>query len=276
MEQDSVVEDLTRLGLAKNEAKAFRSLVKLGKSTASKIAEDSGIPRSKVYETLESLKNLGIIREELDTSPREFNPFPVESVIRHLEERVRVSANSSLSVLVALQNSRRKESKEFAWVLRGLEQMLMDMRTSIENAEEYVYIATAGPAILGQLRGAFSIAKNKGVDLKLFTTTPGSQEVVGLEHYLSINIAMPGSEVLKEGFKDFFQGSQIIADELEPTRMLIMNIDGRESIGVFLAKDETSQPWSLHVRSRLVVIIQWQVVKTILSDVEGIIQNKML
>ena len=276
MGQDSVVDDLMRLGLTKNEARAFRSLVKLGKSTASKIAEDSGIPRSKVYETLESLKNLGIIREELDTTPREFDPFPVESVIRHLEERVKVSANSSLSILLALQNSRREEPKEFAWASRGVEQMLMDMRTSIENAEEYVYIATAGPAILGQLRSSFSIAKGKGVDLKLFTTTPGSQEVAGLEHYLSINIAMPGSEELKEGFKDFFQGPQIIADDLDPTHMLIMNIDGRESIGVFLAIDDASQAWSLHIRSRLVVIIQWQVVKTVLSGVERIIQNKML
>ena len=169
MTQDSVIEDLTRLGLTKNEARAFRSLVKLGRSSASTIAGDSGIPRSKVYETLEQLKSLGIIREEVDTSPREFEPFPVESVLRYLEERVKGSVKSSMTVLSSLQSSRKEEPKEFAWAVRGHEQMLMDIRTSIEKAKKFVYIASASPAILNHLRGAFSIAKSQGVDIKLIT-----------------------------------------------------------------------------------------------------------
>ncbi len=274
MGQDNIVEDLIQLGLTKNGAKAFKSLVKLGRATASKIAEDSGIPRSKVYETLESLKNLGIIREELDTSPREFDPFPVESVIRHLEERIKVSANSSLAILKALQESRKQEPKEFAWAVRGHEQILVDIRTAIENAGNYVKIASASPEILGHLRTAFSAAKNQGISIELITTTSGAREVVGLEHYLSVNIGMPTKEILLESFKEIFQNPQIPPDEWEPTRMLIMNVDGHESVGVFLPKDDSSQPWALHIRSQLVVLIQWQVVKTVISFVEAISQNK--
>jgi hypothetical protein len=86
---------------------------------------------------------------------------------------------------------------------------------------------------------------------------------------------MPGKDLLMESFKEVFQSPPISPEEFEPTRMLIMNVDGRESVGVFLPGDDTSQPWALHIRSRLVVLIQWQVVKTVLSGVEAIIQNRM-
>jgi hypothetical protein len=86
---------------------------------------------------------------------------------------------------------------------------------------------------------------------------------------------MPSTELLLESFKEVFQAPPLTPDEWEPTRMLIVNVDGRESIGVFLPGEDTSQPWALHIRSRLVVMIQWQVVKTVLSGVEAIIQGKM-
>jgi sugar-specific transcriptional regulator TrmB len=274
--QNTIVDDLTSIGLTKNEAKAYHSLVKLGRSTARIIAEDSGIPRSKVYETLELLEKRGIIKKVSGTDPTEFDPAPVDAALDHLEEKVTSSATSARKVLSGLQALRGVEAKEFAWAVQGMEQVIMGIRSAIENAQEFVYIASASPVILGHLRGAFSTAKNRGVKIELITTTPGSKEVAGLEHYLTLRIAMPSKELLMESFKELFQTPMISKDDWEPTRMLIVNIDGRESIGVFLPGDDATQPWSLHIRSRLVVFIQWQVVKTVISTVESIIQKRML
>ena len=275
MAQDTIVGDLTSLGLTKNEAKAYHSLVRLGKSSASIIAEDSGIPRSKVYETLGLLEKRGIIKKVTGSDPTLFDPAPVDAALDHLEEKVKSSATSARKMLKGIQSLRGKEAKEFAWAVQGMEQVIVGLRTAIESAQEYVYIASASPTLLGHLRGAFSAAKSRGVAIELFTTTPGSQEVSGLEHYLTVTIAMPSKDLLMESFKEVFQSPPISPEEFEPTRMLIMNVDGRESIGVFLPGDDTSQPWALHIRSRLVVLIQWQVVKTVLSGVEAIIQNRM-
>jgi len=275
MAQDTIVGDLTSLGLTKNEAKAYHSLVRLGKSSARVIAEDSGIPRSKVYETLDLLEKRGIIKKVTGSDPALFDPAPVDAALDHLEEKVKSSATSARKKLKGLQSLRGIEAKEFAWAVQGMEQVIMGLRTAIENAEEFVYIASASPGLLGHLRGAFSTAKSRDVNIELFTTTPGSQEVPGLEHYLTVTIAMPGKELLMESFNEIFQSPPLSSDEWEPTRMLIVNVDGRESIGVFLPGDDSSQPWALHIRSRLVVLIQWQVVKTVLSSVEAIIQGKM-
>jgi sugar-specific transcriptional regulator TrmB len=275
MSQDTIVGDLTSLGLTKNEAKAYHSLVRLGRSTARLIAEDSGIPRSKVYETLNLLEKRGIIRKMTGSDPTLFDPAPVEAALDHLEEKVKSSATSARKKLKGLESLRGTEAREFAWAVQGVEQVIMGLRTAIENAQEYILIASASPGLLGRLRGAFSTAKSRDVKTELFTTTPGSHEVPGLEHYLKVSIAMPSPDLLMESFKEVFQSPRLSPDEWEPTRMLIVNIDGRESIGVFLPGDDKSQPWALHIRSRLVVMIQWQVVKTVLSGVEAIIQNKM-
>ena len=276
MAQDTIVGDLTSLGLTKNEAKAYHSLVKQGRSSARVIAEDSGIPRSKVYETLESLEKRGIVKKVTGTNPTEFDPAPVDAALDHLEEKVKGSASSARKVLKGLQALRDTESKEFAWAVEGMEQVIVGMRTALEEAQEYVYIASASPDLLGRLRGAFSNAKNRDVKIEVFTTTPGAQEIAGLEHYLKVTIIMPSKEILMESFKEVFQAPDLDKLEMEPSRMLIMNVDGRESVGVFLPPDDTSRPWALHIRSRLVVMIQWQVVKTVLSGVEAMIQSFLI
>ncbi|MFW9892059.1 MAG: TrmB family transcriptional regulator [Candidatus Thorarchaeota archaeon] len=271
--QETIVDDLTSLGLTKNEAKAYHALVKSGRATAREIAEESGIPRSKVYETLDLLDKRGIIKKVTGSDPTEFDPAPVDAALDHLEEKVKRSASSARKVLKGLQVLRDTESKEFAWAVQGMEQVIVGMRTAIEEAQEYVYIASASPELLGRLRGAFSSAKSRDVRIEVYTTTPGAREIEGLDHYLTVKIAMPSKEILIESFKEIFQSPNFPSDELEPTRMLIMNIDGRESIGVFLPPDDSSQPWALHIRSRLVVMIQWHVVKTVLSGVEAMIQG---
>ncbi|MFW9793982.1 MAG: TrmB family transcriptional regulator [Candidatus Thorarchaeota archaeon] len=275
MVQDTIVDDLTSLGLTKNEAKAYHALVKMGRSTARVIAEESGIPRSKVYETLDLLDKRGIIKKVTGSDPTEFDPAPVDAALDHLEEKVKSSASSARKVLVGLQGLRDTKPKEFAWAVEGMEQVIVGMRTAIEEAQEFVFIASASPVLLGRLRGAFSSAKSRGVRIEIFTTTLGAKEVEGLEHYLTVKIAMPSKEVLMESFKEVFQTPDLQPDEIEPARMLIMNVDGRESIGVFLPSDDTSQPWALHIRSKLVVMIQWQVVKTVLSGVEAMIQGTL-
>ena len=275
MAQDTIVANLTRLGLTKNEAKAYHSLVRIGRSSARVIAEDAGIPRSKVYETLSLLEKRGIIKRVSGSDPTLFDPAPVDAALDHLEEKVRSSATSARKVLKGLQTLRGTEAKEFAWAVQGMEQVIMGLRTAIESAQEYVYIASASPILLSHLREAFSAAKSRNVKIELFTTTPGSKEVPGLEHYLQLTIAMPSKDLLIERFRELFQAPVLPQEDWEPTRMLIVNVDGRESVGVFLPGDESSQPWALHIRSRLVVLIQWQVVKTVISSVEAIIQNRM-
>lgn len=50
------------LGLNKYELNAYESLIKNGKSSASKISQDSGVPYGRIYDTLSSLENKGLVK----------------------------------------------------------------------------------------------------------------------------------------------------------------------------------------------------------------------
>ncbi len=59
---ESAVEKLQRVGLTEYEAKAYLALLNTHLSTATKASEKSGVPRTRIYSILESLKNKGWIR----------------------------------------------------------------------------------------------------------------------------------------------------------------------------------------------------------------------
>jgi sugar-specific transcriptional regulator TrmB len=59
---ESVVEKLQRVGLTEYEAKAYLALLNTHLSTATKVSEKSGVPRTKIYSVLESLEHKGWVR----------------------------------------------------------------------------------------------------------------------------------------------------------------------------------------------------------------------
>jgi sugar-specific transcriptional regulator TrmB len=59
---ENVVEKLQRVGLTQYEAKAYVALLNMHLSTATKVSEKSGVPRTKIYAVLETLKDKGFTR----------------------------------------------------------------------------------------------------------------------------------------------------------------------------------------------------------------------
>jgi sugar-specific transcriptional regulator TrmB len=58
----SIVEKLHQVGLTEYEAKTYLALLNTHLSTATGVSEKSGVPRTKIYSVLESLKNKGWVR----------------------------------------------------------------------------------------------------------------------------------------------------------------------------------------------------------------------
>ena len=59
---ESVVEKLQRVGLTEYEAKVYLSLLRDHLNSATKLSEKSGVPRTKIYQVLESLERKSWIR----------------------------------------------------------------------------------------------------------------------------------------------------------------------------------------------------------------------
>jgi sugar-specific transcriptional regulator TrmB len=249
--------------------------VKLGKSTARAIHEDSDIPRSKVYETLADLEEKGYIKTMLGTKPVLFTPSSVDAVLGDLEEKAHNSAETARRMLKDLENSRGEEEEEFGWAVTGREKIIMGIRSAIERAEKYIYAASAAPDLLGPVRVPLGAAKQRGVEVILYTTKFGLKEAAELQHYIDVRPIAPDERALTKSMSEVLQAPALLEGDWQPNQLLVMVIDGKESVGVFRSNVEGQDPWALHIRNPLVVLIQWQVVKTVLATVESLVRKRM-
>jgi HTH-type transcriptional regulator, sugar sensing transcriptional regulator len=60
VENGSLIEQLTRLGLTTYEAKAYAGLIRRDSSTAAQVARLAGVPRQRIYDVLSSLVEKGL------------------------------------------------------------------------------------------------------------------------------------------------------------------------------------------------------------------------
>lgn len=270
---DSVIDDLTRLGLTLNEARAYRSLVRLGNATAREVAESSGVPRSKVYETLGLLEKRGIVQRVLGREPATYKASPPKSTIDFLRKKLEAASESALTALESIASERESIEEEFVWTTQGDEQINLGIISAIDGAKKSVFIATRLPSLLSPLRSAFSAARARGVRIELHTTGSLVEHFESYRHYMEIHSAIPSSDILVENLSRILQEVDLRSIGWNPDAMSIMMIDKIESVAIFKPATENQKPWALHIRNPLIVIIQWQVIKTALFTIEGLVRN---
>ncbi len=111
----SVLEDL---GLSRNEAKIYLTLLRLGKANSAELARESGIHRINVYDVLNSLISKGIVSYISEGGARNFKPESPEKLKEMLNAKI-LSLDKVLPQLLMEFNSRKEECE--ISILRGVE-----------------------------------------------------------------------------------------------------------------------------------------------------------
>jgi sugar-specific transcriptional regulator TrmB len=78
---------LMDLGLSKNESKIYISLLEIGSSSATKIADASGIHRVNVYDSVHRLKDKGLVCEVSKNGKRQYQAAPPENLRNIIKEK---------------------------------------------------------------------------------------------------------------------------------------------------------------------------------------------
>ena len=78
--------DLSELRLTKNEAKAYETLLRLGKSKASEISKESGVPYGRIYDVLASLESKGLVKVSPEKT-KHYIPSDPESLHEYIQKR---------------------------------------------------------------------------------------------------------------------------------------------------------------------------------------------
>jgi len=148
MEKSEIIQILQSLGLSEYESKVYASLSLLGSSKASDISKEAQVPKSKIYDILESLMRRQMI-EVFEDRPKEFRAiapkFVIKSMVDEREQQLRLLKDRANLVSDLLHPSAEEEDVlEGTWEQRGdkFMEVLNKLAEMLNRAQNYVIDVT--------------------------------------------------------------------------------------------------------------------------------------
>jgi len=130
---------LIDVGLSKSEAEIYLALLRLGKSTATRLTQETGIHRTYIYDVLEKLKEKGLvsqIKEENKQYSQATNP---ERLREYLLEKVE-NIDRLMPELNELQRKSKEETK--VEIYKGKEGIKTILNDIIKEGKDYFTIGS--------------------------------------------------------------------------------------------------------------------------------------
>ncbi len=171
--------------------------------TGYQLSKLSGVPRSRIYETLERLAARGYA-VALQAEPTRYSPLSVPELLAQLREDFDSSLSALDSELTQLPDTQLAEN---IWNLRGREDILRRAQSMITKAQQSVYIVGWGEP-LRALQRELEAASTRRIRVVLITC--GEYKLAMAKHYHhafekelvqekcenSLNVVVDSAEVL--------------------------------------------------------------------------------
>lgn len=139
--KDSLLDKLQKFGLNLYEAKAYAGLLKTGTANPYKISKESGIPRARIYDVLESITERGLAMvEESSENIKLYTPVPSKIFLDRLKKEWETDFEE---VTTDLQNLETEEKKHdiYVFTVKGKENIISYCNRLLQEANKYVLIS---------------------------------------------------------------------------------------------------------------------------------------
>lgn len=195
-----LVDVLKNFGLSEYEAKALIALLSRGTLTAKEIAEFSGIPRTSVYDVMNSLLAKGLV--ESFGKPMKFKALSANEIVALISRRV----SEDLEYLKHELPKVEAEEIEVVRVYRG-DAVLEKIRELVESSKDILVVLSYIPDVIKKIL--------LNAKAKLVVISSNAHEIPAGERYI-----IEYSERIVENLKEFCHGFMIF--------------DGRKAMMVFV------------------------------------------
>ncbi len=136
------LELFQQLGLAKNEARIYETLLKEGESSVGTISTESGVYRRNVYDSLNRLVEKGLVFEIIERNERHYQAVEPKKLAELIEEK-QTALNDVMPELEKLYKN--TPHKEEVFIYKGVDGVKNYMRDIIRTGENvYVIGGKAG------------------------------------------------------------------------------------------------------------------------------------
>lgn len=149
---------LEELGFSNYEARAYLALLGNAPVTGYQLSKLSGVPRSRIYETLEKLTQKGLVFT-LQADPAQYAPLDSQELLA----RLRAGFDDSLRTLEdEIASLSARTELESIWTIQGRENILAKARAMIKGAQETVYLA-AWNQVIQEVKAELEEAGERGI-----------------------------------------------------------------------------------------------------------------
>jgi len=173
------------LGLKEYEAQALRELFTVGRTTAPRLAEATGVPKARVYGVLDSLADRGFV-EVVPGRPKEYQPKPPGEVLDRAKENRRQEYEEYAGRVDELRDGFVDEyaelyetasdditpAEELFHVVDVGEPSERETRRLYHEADDEVRVLTKGFEYLPSVEGALGDAVERGVGVSVLFVHP--------------------------------------------------------------------------------------------------------
>lgn len=138
--KEELLNKLQKLGLNLYEAKAYASLLKVGTANAYKISKESGIPRARIYDVLESLTKRGLaMLEETNENVKTYTPVPSKIFLDRTKKEWESDFDEVSVELQALEEEKKQDI--YVFTIKGKENITAYCKQLIKEANSYVLVS---------------------------------------------------------------------------------------------------------------------------------------
>ena len=247
----SAIEQLEQFGLSAYAARTFVALSGLGSGTAREVSRVSEVPRTRVYDAVEELRERGLV-DVRESSPKRFWAVSSETAIRSFERDHRDRSSTLRGALSALESTERRAEQRGVWTVDGRTAVTERVLEFVEGADEEIVYMTVGGLLADAIVDGLAAAADRGVSIKLAGSSEEVEDVIRAE--------VPAATT--------FQSLWAWSDT--PAGRLLM-VDDRETLVSVLVDDPDATPsgrrsetaiWGEGERNSLVVVLRamftWQ------------------
>jgi sugar-specific transcriptional regulator TrmB len=178
-------EAFEALGLKEYEAGALHELFALGRTTAPRLAEATGIPKARIYGVLDSLADRGFVNV-VPGRPKEYQPKPPDEVLERAKENrrqdyeeyvgrvdeIRTDFVDEYAELYEAASDDITPTEELFHVVDVGEPSERETRRLYHEADDEIRVLTKGFEYLPSVERALGDAVERGIDVSVLLVHP--------------------------------------------------------------------------------------------------------
>jgi sugar-specific transcriptional regulator TrmB len=156
-------DDLIELGLTEYEARTLVTLVRIGTGTAKDIADADGVPRTRVYDAVETLQNMGLIDVQYAT-PQRYTVISRDAIVNKLD-RSRKNKIDGIAEKLGQLDATDPATEQFGtWTVTGHGAVNQRVQEFIDEADDEIIYLTVDDYLTEDTLDVLGHADDRGLN----------------------------------------------------------------------------------------------------------------